>query len=92
MASLTKCAVDILDEKYEAADLPNVVAENCSHLPSSQQVKLHILLEAYKDLLDRTRDDFQTEPTSLKLKAGAKLHHNRSFLILNVHLDTLKKG
>ena len=36
MASLTKCAAEILDEKYEAADLPKVKTENCSCVLTSQ--------------------------------------------------------
>ncbi len=51
MALFTKCTGEILNAKYEAADFPKVVAENCSHLPTSQEVTLLILLEDYAGYL-----------------------------------------
>ena len=35
-AAETKRAVEILDAKYEKADLPKIVADNCGHLSNSQ--------------------------------------------------------
>ena len=47
-ASITKvlddCTVKILDAKYEKADLPRVVGENCYHLSTSQKRDLLKLL------------------------------------------------
>ena len=36
----TKRAIEILDAKYEKADLPAVVKQNCSHLTSADQSDL----------------------------------------------------
>ena len=36
----TKCAVKILDAKYEKADLQSVVSANCTHLNLPDQNKL----------------------------------------------------
>jgi hypothetical protein len=38
--SATKRVVEILDAKYEKADLPAIVRENCSHLKASDREKL----------------------------------------------------
>ncbi len=42
--SATKCVVEILDAKYEKADLPAIIRENCSHLNASNSKKLPSLL------------------------------------------------
>ena len=44
----TKRVVEILDAKYEKADLPAIIRENCSHLKPSEREKL---LEPTADLL-----------------------------------------
>ncbi len=36
----TKHLVEILDAKYEKADLPAIIRENCSHLTASDREKL----------------------------------------------------
>ncbi len=38
--SATKCMVEIFDAKYEKADIPAIVRENCSHLKASNREKL----------------------------------------------------
>ncbi len=38
--SATKCVVEILDAKYEKADLPAITRENCSHQKTSDREKL----------------------------------------------------
>jgi len=44
----TDRTMGILDAKYEKADLPKVICENCSHLKSSEQAKLLKLLQKYE--------------------------------------------
>ena len=87
----TKRVVRILDAKYEKADLPKVVEDNCAHLTSSQRGKLLKLLEEFEELFDGTLGDWQDEPVSFKLKPGATPYHGRSFPIPKIHLETLKK-
>jgi len=36
----TKRAIEILEAKYDKANLPAIVMDNCSHLPPSQREKL----------------------------------------------------
>jgi hypothetical protein len=40
----TKCVVEILDAKYDRADLPSTVKNNCVHLSTSHQYSLLVLL------------------------------------------------
>jgi hypothetical protein len=44
--STTKCTVEILDAKYEKADLPAIIRENCSHLTVTDREKLGTLSAA----------------------------------------------
>jgi len=81
----------ILDAKYEKADLPKVVQDNCAHLSQNQQRDLLKLLQDFEELFDGTLGDWQTEPVSLQLKPGAKPYHGKPFPIPRVHKDTLKK-
>jgi hypothetical protein len=52
--SATKRMVTILDPKYEKADLPAIVRENCSHLTASNREKLLSVLLKFKLLFDGT--------------------------------------
>ena len=90
-AAETKRAVEILDAKYEKADLPKIVADNCSHLSNSQQKKLLRLLEEYEILFDGTLGDWKTDPISLPLKPGATPYHGRAYPVPHVYLETLKR-
>jgi hypothetical protein len=50
----TKRAMQILDAKYNKADLQSVVRDNCKNLRTDQQQKLLQLLKKYESLLDGT--------------------------------------
>ncbi len=64
----TKHVVQILDAKYEKADLQSVVSANCTHLSLPDQNKLLELLTEYEELFDGTLGDWNTEPVSFELK------------------------
>jgi hypothetical protein len=87
----TTRVVKILDAKYEKADLPKIIQENCAHLSTSQRNKLLKLLLEYEEMFDGTLGDWQDEPVGFTLKPGATPYHGRSFPIPRIHLDTLKK-
>ena len=87
----THRAVEILDAKYEKADLPSIVDQQGKHLTTIQHNKLLRLLLKYKELFDGTLGDWQTEPVSFDLKPGAKPYHGRAFPIPTVHLAMLRK-
>ena len=88
---LKERTVKILDAKYEKADLPSVVNENCPHLSVSQKKDLLELLNEFETLFDGTLGDWDTEPIHLRLKPGATPFHGRPFPIPRIHLETLKK-
>ncbi len=50
--SATKQGVKSLDTKYEKADLPAIIRENCSHLTASNREKLLSVLLKFKSLFD----------------------------------------
>ena len=89
--ALNDRTVKILDAKYEKANLPQVVEDNCSHLSKSQQTDLSKLLQEYETLFDGTLGDWDTEPIHLQLKPAATPFHGRPFPIPRIHLETLKK-
>ncbi len=55
--SATKGVGKILDAKYEKADLPAIIRENCSHLTASNREKLLSVLLKFKPLFDCTFGD-----------------------------------
>ncbi len=87
----TKCVVEILDAKYDKADLPSIVKNNCVHLSMPHWNLLLALLLKYEELFDGTLGDWKLPPVSIKLKEGAKPYHGRPYTIPKVHKATLMK-
>ncbi len=48
----TKSVVEFLDAKYNKADLPSIVKNNCAHLSTSHRNLLLVLLLKFKELFD----------------------------------------
>jgi hypothetical protein len=86
-----KRVIEILDAKYDKANLPAIVRENCSHLTPLQQEKLLSLLLEYESLFDGTFGEWNRPPVSIELKEGAKPYHGRPYLIPQIHKATLTK-
>ena len=87
----TKHVVEILVAKYDKADLPSIVKNNCAHLSTPHQNLLLALLLKYKELFDGTLGDWKLPPVSIELKEGAKPYHGRPYPIPKVHKATLMK-
>ena len=87
----TKRTVEILDAKYEKANLAEIVSEHCAHLSTQQRNKMFRLLTKYEELFDGTLGDFKTDPVSLKLKKDAKPYHGRPYPIPHSQLDVFRK-
>ncbi len=87
----TKRVIEILDAKYDKANLPEKVKDNCSHLEPSRREKLLSLLLDYKSLFDGTLGDWNRPPVSIELKEGAKPYHGRPYPIPQIHKATLMK-
>jgi hypothetical protein len=71
----TKHVTQILDAKYQKADLQAIVKDKCNHLSANQQKKLLQLLQKYKLLFDGTVGDWKTKPVSFQLKEGVSPYH-----------------
>jgi hypothetical protein len=89
--STTKHMVKILDAKYEKADLPAIIRENCSHLTASDREKLLSVLLKFKPLFNGTLGDWTLLPVSFELKEGMKPYHGRPYPILHKHKAVLMK-
>ena len=79
----------ILDAKYEAADLNEVVSQQ-TQLSNDEKQKLYQLLVKFTGLFDGTLGKYTGSPVELKLKRDAEPYHARAFPIPRVHLETLK--
>jgi hypothetical protein len=85
----TKRVLEILDAKYDKANLPAIVRDNCSRLTSLQREKLLSLLLEYESLFDSTLGDWNRPPVSIELKEGANPYHGRPYPIPQIHKATL---
>ncbi len=65
----TKHVTQILDGKYQKADLQSIVRDNCKHLSANQQKKLLQLLKKYESLFDGTLGNWKTKRVSFQLAA-----------------------
>ncbi len=61
-----------MDAKYEKADLPAIIRENCSHPKASNRKKLLSVLLKFKLLFDGTLGDWKLPPVSFELKKSMK--------------------
>jgi hypothetical protein len=57
-----------LEAKYDKADLPSIVKNNCAHLSTSHQKSLLLLLLKYKKLFDGMLGEWKLPPVSIELK------------------------
>ncbi len=89
--SKTKRVVEILDAKYEKADLPAIIRENCSHLTASNREKLILVLLRFESLFDGTLGDWKLPPVSFELKESMKPYHGRPDPIPHKHEAILMK-
>jgi hypothetical protein len=89
--SATKRVVEILNAKYEKADLPAIFMENCSHLTAYDREKLLSVLLKYEVLFDCTLGDWKLPPVSFELKEDMKPYHGRPYPILYKHKAVLMK-
>jgi hypothetical protein len=77
--------------KYNKADLPSIVKDNCAHLSAPHQSLLLALLLKYEELFDGMLGDWKLLPVSIELKEGVKPYHGRPYPIPKIHKATLIK-
>jgi hypothetical protein len=84
--SKTKRMVEILDTKYEKADLLAIIRENYSHLTASDREKLLSVLLKFKVVFNGTLGDWKLPPVSFELKEGMKPYHGRPYPISRTNI------
>jgi hypothetical protein len=89
--SATKRMVKNLDAKYEKADLPAIIRENCSHPTASDREKQLSVLLKFESLFDCTLGDWKLPPVSFELKEGMKPYHGRPYPIPHKHKAIINK-
>jgi hypothetical protein len=80
-----------LDAKYEKADIPAIIRENCSHLTATKREKLLSVLLKFVPLFDGTLGDWKLPPVSFELKECMQPYHGRPYLIQQKHKAVLMK-
>jgi hypothetical protein len=85
----TKRMKQILDAKYEPANLDEIVAQT-DHLTPNQRIKLRSLLEKYKYLFDGKLGHWKGEKYHIELQDNVKPYHAKPFSIPKAYEHTLK--
>ncbi len=67
----TKHVTQILDTKYQKADLQSIVKDKCKHLSTDHQKKLLQLLTKYESLFDGTLGDWIDQAGLIPIKGGS---------------------
>ena len=79
---------EILDAKYEAADLAEI-CESQKHLSPEERGELKSLLEKCASLFDGTLGTWNLEPVELELLPDATPYHARPHPVPRCHQETL---
>ena len=87
----TDRVVRILDAKYEPADLPQVVEDNCPHLSVAEMKSLLRVLLKYKSMFQGTLGQWNGDEVHFDLKPDATPWHGRPYPVPRVHRDTVRK-
>lgn len=85
----TERATKILDAKYEPADLPKVVDENCPHLSTEQKQKLLELLQKHDSMFQGKLGCWDDEYIHFELKQDATPYRARPYKVPYIHKDTV---
>jgi hypothetical protein len=80
-----KHVVEILDAKYEKADLPAIIRENSLYLKASDREKLLSVLLRFELLFNGTLGDWNLPPVPFELKESMKPYHSRPYPIPHKH-------
>ncbi len=83
--------MEILDTKYEKADIPAIVRENSSHLNATNREKLLSTLLRFEELFDGTLGDWNLLPVSFEVKEDMKPYHSRHYPIPHINKAVLMK-
>ena len=80
---------EILDAKYEPADLDKVV-ESCTNLTKDEKKSLRLLLGRYEDIFDGKLGKWKDTYYDIELQPGVSPYHARAFPIPRIHERALR--
>ena len=93
--AVTKAATErvcqFLEAKYEKADLPSVVEDNCPHLTDDQREALLKLLQKHESLFEGKLGQWDGDFAHFELKPNAKPFRASPFPVPRIHRDTIKR-
>jgi hypothetical protein len=89
LGKTTRRAMEILDAKYEKANLSNTLSR-CTYLSKEEQNSLLKLLLHYEDLFDGTLGIWNGPEVELKIDKNAIPYFGRPFPVPQIHEKTLK--
>jgi hypothetical protein len=87
----TKRVCEMLEAKYEKADLPSVVQENCPHLNDDQREAYLKLLQKHEGLFEGKLGTWDDERVHFKLMPNAKPFRANPYPVPRIHRDTIKR-
>jgi len=83
-------AIKILDAKYDAVSIEDVVKE-CMHLSEEQRADLQVVLSKFQKLFSGKLGVFPYQKFHIELDPGARPKHVRPYAIPRIHLAAFKK-
>jgi len=83
-------AIEILDAKYDAVSIEDVVKE-CTHLTEEQKTDLHTVLSKFQRLFSGKLGVYPHRKFHIELEPGARPKHARPYAIPRIHLAAFKK-
>jgi hypothetical protein len=89
LGEITQRTMEILDAKYEKADLFTVVSK-CTYLSQKERAALLKLLINYEDLFDGTLGTWNGPEIEIRLKKDKIPYFSRPFPVPQIHEKTFK--
>ena len=84
LVEAAECIKQILDAKYEPANLDEIMAK-CTHLTQEQQEELNSLLKKYESLFNGSLGIWKGEDYDIELRSDAIPYHACAFPIPHIH-------
>ncbi len=83
-------AIEILDAKYDAVSIEDVVKED-THLSQEERADLKVVLSKFQKLFSGKLGVFPHQRFHIKLEPGARPKHAYTYAIPHIHLTAFKK-
>ena len=87
----TRRVCEMLESKYEKADLNKVVQDNCPHLTEDQREALLKLLQRHEGLFEGKLGTWDDELVHFDMKPNAKPFRANPYPVPRIHRDTIRR-